>query len=64
MVAIINPKRIEEDFLAHVTDIAYQAVLRQGLRHSFLDVELTLWQQIRSAYHARRAESVSLEGDR
>ncbi len=40
----------DEQFVAQVTDIAYQAVLRQGLRSSFVDVELELWRRIRDAY--------------
>jgi hypothetical protein len=50
MTAPINPAQIEEEFLAHITDIAYQALLREGLRGSFLDVQLRLWARIRSAY--------------
>jgi hypothetical protein len=44
-----------EEFIAAVTDIAYQALLRQGLRESFLDVQLRLWNEIREAYHEHRA---------
>jgi hypothetical protein len=54
MVAIINHNQIEDDFLAHVTDIAYQAVLRQGLLRPFMEVELDLWREIRDVYNARR----------
>lgn len=50
MVANINYNRVEEDLVAQLTDIAYQAVLRQGLNRSFVDVELALWEQIRAAY--------------
>src|SRR5207249_943142 len=42
----------EEDYLAELADAAYQTMLRQGLRRSFLDVELELWQRIRSAHFA------------
>ena len=55
MVAPIIPTQIEEEFLAHVTDIAYQALLRQGLHGSFVDVQLGLWDEIRAAYRERRA---------
>ena len=54
MVAIINHNHVEEEFLARVTDIAYQAVLTQGLSRPFLEVELGLWQQIRAEYQAAR----------
>jgi hypothetical protein len=57
MVAIINRADSEEEFLAHVTDIAYQALLRQGLNRSFLEVELALWKEIRSAYESTRFDS-------
>jgi hypothetical protein len=52
MVATSYHPQIEEEFLARVADIAYQAVLRQGLTRPFLEVELDLWRQIRSAYGA------------
>jgi len=54
MTARINHAQIEEEFVAHITDIAYQAVLHEGLRGSFLDVQLRLWEQIRSAYWERK----------
>jgi hypothetical protein len=54
MTARINPAQIEEEFLAHITDIAYQALLREGLRGSFLEVQLRLWAQIRAAYWRRK----------
>lgn len=38
-----------EEVVALLTDIAYQAVLRQGLTQPFLEVELQLWRQIRGA---------------
>jgi hypothetical protein len=44
---------LEEEFLARVTEIAYQAILKQGLRRPFLEVELELWREIRAAYHAQ-----------
>ena len=58
MVAPKNQNLIEDEFLDRVTDIAYQALLRQGLRGSFLDVQLDLWASIRSAYDAKRAVAV------
>jgi hypothetical protein len=54
MTAPIPHSQIEDEFLARVTDIAYQALLRRGLPGSFLDVQLGLWEDIRSAYHERR----------
>jgi hypothetical protein len=46
------PFEDEEEFVARVTQIAYQALLKQGLQRSFLDVQLELWQQIRTEYYA------------
>jgi len=43
-------KTNQEDFLARITEAAYDVVLRQGLQRSFVDVELELWQQIRSVF--------------
>ena len=57
MVATINHSQIEEAFLAQVTELAYQAVLRQGLSRPFVDVELDLWQQIRAAYRTSKPET-------
>jgi hypothetical protein len=48
---------LQEEFLARVTVIAYQALLRQGLQRPFLEVELELWQQIRAAYRDRETWS-------
>jgi hypothetical protein len=62
MVANIDYNRVEEDFVAQVTDIAYQAMLRQGLNRSFLDVELGLWEQIRSAYVDHGREPFATNG--
>jgi hypothetical protein len=52
MVAIHSSVNREEEFLARVTDIAYQAILERGLPGSFLDAELALWERIRAAYRA------------
>ena len=49
MATLRSPASLD-DFLARVTDIAYQALLRRGLSRSFLDVELELWNDIRSAF--------------
>ena len=46
----------EEEIIARLTDIAYQAVLKQGISKPFLDVELELWREIRDAYHEQAAE--------
>lgn len=40
----------QEELVAQLTDIAYQTVLRHGLRGAFVDVELDLWRRIRDAY--------------
>jgi hypothetical protein len=36
-----------EDFLAELSDAAYQEALRHGFRDSFLDVRLDLWKALR-----------------
>lgn len=44
-------KTTQEDFLARVTEAAYKVVLRDGLKRSFLDIELELWRRIRNVFH-------------
>ena len=39
-----------DDLLARLADIAYQAVLRRGLRQPFLDVELEIWNDVRLSF--------------
>jgi len=39
-----------DDVLARLADIAYQALLRRGLRQPFLDVELEIWNDVRSSF--------------
>jgi hypothetical protein len=51
MIARTSTPHHDEQFLAHLTEIAYQALLRRGLQRPFIDVELELWDEIRSAYH-------------
>jgi hypothetical protein len=46
-----------ENELARLTDIAYQAMLKQGISRPFVEVELELWQQIRAAYCARDVDA-------
>lgn len=52
----------QEDVLARLADIAYQAVLRRGLRQPFVDVELEIWNDIRRSFrtptHAPRGDLV------
>ena len=36
-----------EEWIAHLTAIAYHAILRRGFRGSFLDLELSIWQDVR-----------------
>ncbi len=43
-------KTSQEDFLARIAEAAYDVVLRQGLQRSFVDVELELWQKVRSVF--------------
>jgi hypothetical protein len=42
----------DEEFVARLANIAYQAVLLDGLRRPFLEVELDIWQQVRAAVRA------------
>jgi len=63
MFAFAFPLDQEEEYLARVTDIAYQAVLHAGLPRSFVEVELELWRQIRAAYHAQEVNASILEDD-
>jgi hypothetical protein len=42
-----------EEVIAEVTEIAYQALLRDGLQGPFIDVELRLWREIRDTYYKR-----------
>jgi len=41
--------RWQDDEIAALTDRAYGAVLERGYRGSFLELELSLWQAIRSS---------------
>jgi hypothetical protein len=42
-----------EDLLAELTDAAYRAALRQGLRGAFIDAELALWRELRAVLRIR-----------
>jgi hypothetical protein len=44
------PRLGDDEFVAELTDIAYRALLRQGLTRPFVEVELELWSEIRQAY--------------
>jgi len=46
-INIVNPS--SEERIAHLTDVAYQAILERGFRGSFLDLELSLWNAIRAS---------------
>ena len=50
MNAASLPRVGDDDFVAEMTDIAYRALLRQGLKRPFVDVELELWKEIWEAY--------------
>jgi hypothetical protein len=52
MAASFEFKTSSEDFLARITEAAYDVVLRQGLQRSFVDVELELWQKVRSVFRS------------
>jgi hypothetical protein len=67
MVRRAKPSEADfEDFLAELTDTAYRAALRHGLRGSFLDTQLALWRELRGVLRSkwdanseRRGESES-----
>jgi len=40
-----------DDFVARLSEAAYQVALRHGLRSSFEVIELELWQVIRQTCH-------------
>ena len=52
-----------EDVIAEVTEIAYQALLRDGLQGSFIDVELRLWREIRDTYYRRLEGPIPRRGE-
>ena len=41
-----------DDLIARLADIAYEAVLRRGLRQSFLELRLEIWNDIGCAFAA------------
>jgi hypothetical protein len=55
---------LAEGFLAELTDAAYCVALRHGIKGSFVDVELDLWQALRKVLHlgvSRQASRFSEE---
>jgi hypothetical protein len=50
-----------EEFLAQLTDTAYQFILRQGLKRPFLEVEIEIWQQLRAVFEGDLVTRVSSE---
>jgi len=44
------PAFSREELAARLTEIAYRAILEQGLQRPFVEVELDLWRRIRSAF--------------
>jgi hypothetical protein len=47
---------LSEELLAELTDAAYRVALQyglNGLRGPFLDLELTLWRELRGVFHRR-----------
>jgi hypothetical protein len=41
-----------EDLIAEITDAAYRAALRHGVRGVFLDLELEIWHSVREVLDA------------
>jgi hypothetical protein len=48
-----QPVPVDEDFLAELTEAAYEAALRHGLKGPFVDVELELWRELRAVLGRR-----------
>ena len=42
---------LAEGFLAELTDAAYRVALRHGIKGTFVDLELDLWQALRQVLH-------------
>jgi hypothetical protein len=54
---------LSEELLAELTDAAYRVALQyglNGLRGPFLDLELTLWRELRGVLHRRRLHRSSV----
>jgi hypothetical protein len=49
-----------EAFLAELTDAAYRVALRHGLRASFLDVQLDIWDALRPVVARHDSKPVEL----
>jgi hypothetical protein len=50
---------LAEGFLAELTDAAYRVALRHGIKGSFIDVELDLWQALRQVLHPHDSHQTS-----
>jgi hypothetical protein len=50
----INMKSVPEEFLAELTDAAYRVALRHGIKGSFVEVELGLWEALRAEFVKQR----------
>jgi hypothetical protein len=54
MVAVNLQYRAErEEWIARLTEIAYRAIIQRGYRGSFLELELSLWAEVRRAADVR-----------
>ena len=58
----INMKSVPEEFLAEITDAAYRVALRHGIKGSFLDIELGLWEALRAEFVRERNRRSQLGG--
>jgi hypothetical protein len=58
-LALIDEPAVEsaqEELLSRLTDAAYRAALRHGIKGSFIDLQLELWQKLREVLDAPAAE--------
>jgi hypothetical protein len=46
----------QEALLSQLTDAAYRVALRHGIKGSFIDFQLELWQKLREVLAAKAAE--------
>jgi hypothetical protein len=58
---IVDDEEPFERLLAELTDTAYRLAVRQGIRGSFLDLELGLWQALRDVLEREVSAREELE---
>ena len=62
MIAINSQDFLErEEWIAQLTQAAHRTVLERGYRGSFLDLELSLWREIRQTVEQTLLPNVSID---